>query len=518
MGPSHRRQPVHDVATVGGRYTGPPGVALMMVLRRLKRIGTALNWNFVPTGMPAEFFSVSVYVPFVVDVSAAKSAAELALQRRDEIHHELVEHAAWNADVVMGSRHVLAHLRLGVDVSGHLDRARVGVRTAEERFELQRETGFKPCWRVMGCTAVGGITCYSRKIGRFDRVRQKACDSRIDHAGHYAGGRRITAERGPDGQILRMLRCHGRNVVSASASAERERRRCGNDDTDEKLHELSPLNAIATPFPEVGRQAPWLDDICRYGGRARTDAVAIEDANGCRRPRHSLDRGSVRDEVLIAHPLRGSTRISDCFQSTAAIFRRTKMKSCSKVKLGGAALALAFATCVYAPATEAGSMSMEQTVEVGGAAMYPSRNIVENAVNSHDHTTLVAAVKAGGLVDTLSSKGPFTVFAPTNDAFAALPAGTVQTLLKPENKAMLVKVLTYHVVSGRLTAFDLARAVEQGGGKATLKTVEGDSLIVSRGANGLAVTDDKGNVAHVTIGDVMQSNGVIHVVDSVLMP
>ncbi len=218
------------------------------------------------------------------------------------------------------------------------------------------------------------------------------------------------------------------------------------------------------------------------------------------------------------HPLRGSIRISDCFQPTAAILRSTKMKSFSKAKLGGVALALAFATCMYAQATEAGSMSMEQTVEVGGAAMYPSRNIVENAMNSHDHTTLVAAVKAGGLVDTLSSKGPFTVFAPTNEAFAALPAGTVQTLLKPENKAVLVKVLTYHVVPGRLTAFDLARAVEQGGGKATLKTVEGDSLVVSHGANGLAVTDDKGNVAHVTIGDVIQSNGVIHVVDSVLMP
>lgn len=194
------------------------------------------------------------------------------------------------------------------------------------------------------------------------------------------------------------------------------------------------------------------------------------------------------------------------------------MKSGSKAKLGGVALALAFATCIYAQAAETGSMSMEQTVEVGGAAMYPSRNIVENAVNSHDHTTLVEAVKAGGLVDTLSSKGPFTVFAPTNEAFAALPAGTVQTLLKPENKGVLVKVLTYHVVPGRLTALDLAKAVDQGGGKATLKTVEGDALIVSRGSNGLAITDDKGNVAHVTIGDVMQSNGVIHVVDSVLMP
>ncbi|WP_244196198.1 fasciclin domain-containing protein [Paraburkholderia susongensis] len=170
------------------------------------------------------------------------------------------------------------------------------------------------------------------------------------------------------------------------------------------------------------------------------------------------------------------------------------------------------------PAATAGSMSTDSTVEVGGAAMYPSKNIIENAVNSNDHTTLVAAVKAGGLVDTLSGKGPFTVFAPTNEAFAALPAGTVQTLLKPENKATLTKVLTYHVVPGRLTAHDLAMAVDQGGGKASLKTVEGDSLIVTRDAKGWAITDDKGDVAHVTIGDVMQSNGVIHVVDTVLLP
>ncbi|RXV66030.1 fasciclin domain-containing protein [Burkholderia stabilis] len=181
-------------------------------------------------------------------------------------------------------------------------------------------------------------------------------------------------------------------------------------------------------------------------------------------------------------------------------------------------LTLAIALGVTTQAATAGSMSMDKTVEVGGAAMYPSKNIVENAVNSNDHTTLVAAVKAGGLVDTLSSKGPFTVFAPTNEAFAALPPGTVQTLLKPENKATLVKVLTYHVVPGRLTAHDLAMAVDQGGGKATLKTVEGDPLIVSRDAKGWAITDDKGDVAHVTIGDVMQSNGVIHVVDTVLLP
>ncbi|PCE25355.1 fasciclin [Paraburkholderia acidicola] len=179
-------------------------------------------------------------------------------------------------------------------------------------------------------------------------------------------------------------------------------------------------------------------------------------------------------------------------------------------------LALALGTAV--PAATAGSMSTDNTVEVGGAAMYPSKNIIANAVNSKDHTTLVAAVKAGGLVDTLSGTGPFTVFAPTNEAFAALPPGTVQTLLKPENKATLVKVLTYHVVPGRITAHDLAMAVDQGGGKASLKTVEGDSLIVSKDGKGWAITDDKGDVAHVTIGDVMQSNGVIHVVDTVLMP
>ncbi len=194
------------------------------------------------------------------------------------------------------------------------------------------------------------------------------------------------------------------------------------------------------------------------------------------------------------------------------------MESCSKIKIVGTMLALAIVLGAGAPAATAGSMAMDKTVEVGGAAMYPSKNIIENAVNSNDHTTLVAAVKAGGLVDTLSGNGPFTVFAPTNEAFAALPPGTVQTLLKPENKATLIKVLTYHVVPGRLTAHDLAMAVEQGGGKATLKTVEGDSLMVSKDARGWAITDDKGNVAHVTIGDVMQSNGVIHVVDTVLLP
>ncbi len=189
-----------------------------------------------------------------------------------------------------------------------------------------------------------------------------------------------------------------------------------------------------------------------------------------------------------------------------------------KLKTIGVAFGMVLTLATVAPVAVAGSMSTEDSVEVGGAAMYPSKNIIQNAVNSKDHTTLVAAVKAAGLVNTLSGAGPFTVFAPTNEAFAALPAGTVDTLLRPQNKDTLVKVLTYHVVPGRLTAHDLAKAVQNGGGRASLKTVEGDTLVVSQDGEGWAITDDKGDVAHVTIGDVMQSNGVIHVVDKVLMP
>jgi uncharacterized surface protein with fasciclin (FAS1) repeats len=161
----------------------------------------------------------------------------------------------------------------------------------------------------------------------------------------------------------------------------------------------------------------------------------------------------------------------------------------------------------------------EKTVNVGGAPMYPSKNIIQNAVNSKDHTTLVAAVKAAGLVDTLEGPGPFTVFAPTNEAFTKLPAGTVDTLLKPENKATLVKILTYHVVPGRMTAVALMKAVRDGEGEAHLKTVAGEDLIVKQAGPGkLTVTDSKGDVAMVTIADVLQSNGVIHVVDTVLLP
>src|SRR5215471_13496686 len=195
----------------------------------------------------------------------------------------------------------------------------------------------------------------------------------------------------------------------------------------------------------------------------------------------------------------------------------TAMKRIINVALAGfAATALAIGFGGMSPAF---AQMKEKTVTVGGAPMYPSKNIIQNAVNSKDHTTLVAAVKAAGLVDTLSGLGPFTVFAPTNDAFAKLPASTVDNLLKPENKATLTKVLTYHVVPGRMNAASLMKAVKDGEGQAKLKTVSGDWLIVKQAGPGkLSVTDAKGDVAMVTIGDVMQSNGVIHVIDTVLLP
>jgi len=164
------------------------------------------------------------------------------------------------------------------------------------------------------------------------------------------------------------------------------------------------------------------------------------------------------------------------------------------------------------------SKANAQTKMVGGAAMYPTKNIVENAVNSKDHTTLVAAVKAAGLVETLESAGPFTVFAPTNEAFNKLPAGTVDNLVKPENKATLTKILTYHVVAGRLSAADLWAKVKAGNGKAELKTVQGGTLTVMTKGKKLYLTDEKGGQSWITIADVNQSNGVIHVVNAVLMP
>jgi uncharacterized surface protein with fasciclin (FAS1) repeats len=155
---------------------------------------------------------------------------------------------------------------------------------------------------------------------------------------------------------------------------------------------------------------------------------------------------------------------------------------------------------------------------VGGAAMYPTKTIVENAVNSPIHKTLIAAVKAGDLVDTLNSPGPFTVFAPTDDAFNKLPAGTVDTLVKPENKATLNKILTYHVVAGRISSRQLAGMIKKGGGKATLKTVQGEDLTATMSGGKIMLTDAKGGMATITTADVFQSNGVINVIDTVLMP
>jgi uncharacterized surface protein with fasciclin (FAS1) repeats len=160
----------------------------------------------------------------------------------------------------------------------------------------------------------------------------------------------------------------------------------------------------------------------------------------------------------------------------------------------------------------------QKTVMVGGAAMYPTKNIVENAVNSKDHTTLVAAVTAAGLVETLQSKGPFTVFAPVNDAFTKLPAGTVETLLKPENKATLAGILTYHVVAGRMDAKSISDAIKMGKGKAEYATVAGGKLTLMKSGKDIIISDESGNTGKVTIGNVFQSNGVIHVIDTVMLP
>jgi uncharacterized surface protein with fasciclin (FAS1) repeats len=175
-----------------------------------------------------------------------------------------------------------------------------------------------------------------------------------------------------------------------------------------------------------------------------------------------------------------------------------------------------FAAAMFAIAIPA---MADTTVRVGGQEMFPSKTIVDNAANSADHTTLVAAVKAAGLVDALEGKGPFTVFAPVNAAFAALPAGTVDTLLKPENKPALTKVLTYHVVAGSYPTSRLRAMIRDGGGEATLKSLEGDTLrVMMNGPTNLILVDDKGGVADITVSDVRQSNGVIQVIDKVLMP
>ena len=219
---------------------------------------------------------------------------------------------------------------------------------------------------------------------------------------------------------------------------------------------------------------------------------------------------------LIRAPFRTSPRQ---VKRTVVLERETIVNSkFVKSALVAASLGLVAATAFVPAQAAMMASSMGGTKMVGGAAMYPTKNIIENALNSKDHTTLVAAVKAAGLVDTLQSAGPFTVFAPTNDAFAKLPAGTVDTLLKPENKKTLSNVLTYHVVPGRLTAKDLMEKIKAGNGKAMLKTVEGADLTFEMKDGKLWIVDAKGDTAQVTIRNVMQSNGVIHVIDTVLLP
>ena len=205
--------------------------------------------------------------------------------------------------------------------------------------------------------------------------------------------------------------------------------------------------------------------------------------------------------------IQSQSRARKCFQ-----IQKTKNKT-----FMNNLLKVAFAAFVFLSANVAFAQ-MEKTVEVGGAPMYPSKNIVENAVNSADHTTLVAAVKAAGLVETLQTAGPFTVFAPDNAAFAKLPAGTVETLLKPENKGQLTAVLTYHVVAGKMGSKDIADAIKKGNGKAVLTTVQGGKLTAWMKGKDLYITDENGGQSKVTIADVWQSNGVIHSVDTVVLP
>jgi uncharacterized surface protein with fasciclin (FAS1) repeats len=211
------------------------------------------------------------------------------------------------------------------------------------------------------------------------------------------------------------------------------------------------------------------------------------------------------------------------YDSKPSFFKRvlrTLLKPCiMSSKLSRIALlgALSLSLFTVAPAS-AQKMKKEKTVMVGGAPMYPSKNIVENAVNSKDHTTLVAAVKAADLVETLSSAGPFTVFAPTNEAFNMLPKGTVENLVKPENKETLTKILTYHVLAGNYSAKDVMKAIKEGNGTAMMKTVQGEDLTFMMKGKNVMIKDAKGGVAMVTIADVNQSNGVIHVINKVLMP
>lgn len=194
------------------------------------------------------------------------------------------------------------------------------------------------------------------------------------------------------------------------------------------------------------------------------------------------------------------------------------LKQTNQFKMKKLSLAVLLLSGIALSSSAQDNMKKEKTVMVGGAAMYPSKNIVENAVNSQDHTTLVAAVQAAGLVETLQSAGPFTVFAPTNAAFGLLPEGTVETLVKPENKGTLTSILTYHVVPGRLDSKELAKWIKKGEGTTELTTVAGGKIWLMAKGKEIWIKDEKGGMAMVTIADVNQSNGVIHVVDHVLLP
>lgn len=200
------------------------------------------------------------------------------------------------------------------------------------------------------------------------------------------------------------------------------------------------------------------------------------------------------------------------------VYERNNLKHRMNLHMKTNSMRFILALSLLFAVVQNGFSQKEKTVEVGGAPMYPSKNIIENAVNSKDHTTLVTAVKAAGLVETLQGKGPFTVFAPTNSAFNALPAGTVETLLKPESKATLTKVLTYHVVAGKLDSKAISKLIKEGNGKAELSTVSGGKLWASMDGKMLKIWDETGASASVTTADVYQSNGVIHVIDKVAMP
>ena len=230
--------------------------------------------------------------------------------------------------------------------------------------------------------------------------------------------------------------------------------------------------------------------------------------NSRRQPIHEITR-KPKHEITPIRPVI-ALRILDVVRITQMQEGMEAVKKLFVMLLAAAAIAIA-SQDVFAQMNDMNPM-------VGGAAMLRSRDIIDNAVNSQDHTTLVAAVKAAGLVETLKSKGPFTVFAPTNDAFAKLPAGTVDTLLKPENKGTLTKVLTYHVLAGKFDSDAIAKRIKSGNGKTNLKTVSGDWLTAWMEGDDLILRDEKGGTSRVTIKNVYQSNGVIHVVDSVLLP